>query len=135
MKSLIISLSLILSISTFARPNGPRPGLGNRPPSRGPVPHQVAPRPHNNWGHGGRDFWPGFVGGVVGGVVGTTIVNPPVVPLAPVVVTPTPVVVSSPVVIPPQPPRKVWVEGRYIDQIQPNGTILRVWQAGHWEYK
>ena len=27
----------------------------------------------------------------------------------------------------------VWVESRYVDQVPPNGTVLRVWQPGHYE--
>ena len=143
MKKLIISLTLILTTVAFARPGGPGPGFSGGPQHRGPMLHHVGPGPRgNSWGHGGRNFWPGFVGGMVGGIVGTTIVNPPVVTPAPIVVTPTPTVVTpTPTVITPAPivvaplPQKVWIEGRYIDQVQPNGTILRVWQAGHWEYR
>lgn len=137
MKKLIIGLTLVLTTVTFARPGGPGPGF-NRGPHRGPTPHHINPPSRGgNWGHGGRNFWPGFVGGVVGGIVGTTIVNPPVVTPAPVVVTPTPVVITPkpPVIITPPPPRKVWVEGRYINQVQPNGSVVRIWQAGHWEYR
>ncbi len=81
---------------------------------------------HSGWGRGGRYFWPGFVGGVVGGVltdaiIGPTVVTAPVVTTAPVVATP---VYTS---------QQVWIPGGYIDQIQPNGTVVRVWQPGHYE--
>ena len=114
------------------------------------------------WGRGGRYFWPGFVGGVVGGVVGTALARPyysetvvvqqsPTVVTQPVVVQ-QPVVVSQPVVV--QQPtvvqrpsavyadapavpvvqrQPVWVEGRYFDQVQANGSTVRVWQPGHYE--
>ena len=103
------------------------------------------------WGPGGRYFWPGFVGGVVGGVVGTTLARPyysetvvvqptPTVVPQPVVVQ-QPAVVTQPVVV--QPPtvvqqpvvqrQPVWVEGRYVDQVQANGSTVRVWQPGHYE--
>jgi hypothetical protein len=46
------------------------------------------------------------------------------------------VVVQQPAVVVKQPVyevRKVWVEGAYQDQVQANGTILRVWVPGHYE--
>ena len=103
------------------------------------------------WGRGGCNFWPGFVGGVVGGVVGTTLARPyysetvvvqssptvvtqPVVVQQPAVVT-QPVVVQQPTVV--QQPvvqrQPVWVEGRYVDQVQANGSTVRIWQPGHYE--
>ena len=33
----------------------------------------------------------------------------------------------------PQAATTVWVEGRYIDQVQPNGSVTRVWNPGHYE--
>jgi len=90
---------------------------------------------HSAWGRGGRHFWPGFVGGVVGGVVGgalyDTVVTPaPVVVTTPTVVTTTPVVATTVSTV-----QNVWVEGRYVDQVQPNGTVIRVWQPGHYEQR
>jgi len=89
------------------------------------------------WGKGGRNFWPGFIGGVVGGIVGNAVARPAY--SEPVVVQPTtvvtqPVVVQQPVVqtVVSQPAR-VWVEGRYVDQVQANGMVVRVWQPGHYE--
>ena len=29
--------------------------------------------------------------------------------------------------------QNVWVAGRYVDQVQSNGTVVRVWQPGHYE--
>jgi muconolactone delta-isomerase len=49
-----------------------------------------------------------------------------------------PTVVTTPVVVTPQPVatvQSVWVEGRYVDQVQANGTLLRVWQPGHYEQR
>ena len=104
------------------------------------------------WGRGGCNFWPGFVGGVVGGVVGTalarpyysetvvvepatTVVTTPTVVQQPVVVQQQPVVVQQPTVV--QQPvvqrQPVWVEGRYVDQVQANGSTVRIWQPGHYE--
>lgn len=101
------------------------------------------------WGRGGCHFWPGFVGGVVGGLVGGVVRDTVVVESAPTVVTqpvvvPQPVVVTQPVVTQPvvtqpvvaQPvarTQNVWVEGRYVDQVQANGSVVRVWQPGHYE--
>ena len=109
------------------------------------------------WGPGGCHFWPGFVGGVVGGAVGTALARPyyretVVVQPAPTVVT-QPVVVQQPLVVQqpqpvivqqPQPvvvqqpvpqTTTVWVEGRYVDQVQANGSTVRVWQPGHYEQR
>ena len=59
-----------------------------------------------------------------------------VVQPAPVVVQ-QPVVVSQPVIVqqPVYQTQNVWVEGRYVDTVQPNGTILRTWQPGHYEQR
>ena len=97
------------------------------------------------WGRGGRNFWPGFVGGMVAGALVNDILDPApsvVVTPAPVVVTPpAPVVVTpapAPVVVAPQPvytTQSVWVEGCYVTQTQPNGAVIRVWQPGHYEQR
>ena len=118
--------------------------------------HCWGPRPHYYhhhhyhggwWGPGGRYFWPGFVGGVIGGAVASTIIDtsPTVVVQQPAVVTQPvvvqqPAVVQQPVVVQQQPvvvqqPQQVWVEGRYVDQVQANGSTVRVWQPGHYEVR
>ena len=89
--------------------------------------------------------------GILGaGLLASTIYDAthpvPVVAPAPVVVTPAPVVVApQPQVVVQTPPpvvatghyetrvQNVWVEGRYIDQQTPQGTIVRTWQPGHYE--
>ena len=108
----------------------------HRPPHRTPVVHRgpaprPAPRPmpkpmprsvvhhhapyhsHSAWGPGGRNFWPGFIGGLVG----STLVGPSVV------------------VTPPPPPgpyvRQVWIEGHYEVQVI-NGIYTQVWIPGRW---
>ena len=92
------------------------------------------------WGRSGCHFWPGFVGGVIGGAITSTIIAPRetvVVQPTPTVVT-QPVVVQQPVVTQPvvvQQPQQVWVEGRYVDQVQANGSTVRVWQPGHYEVR
>ncbi len=79
-----------------------------------------------------------------------------VAPAAPVVVTPAPVVtqpvvvqqpvvaqpvVQQPVVQQPVAPQvttqmqNVWVEGRYVDQVNAQGQAVRVWQPGHYEQR
>ena len=72
-----------------------------------------------------------MVGGVVGGTLVDVVTGPRVVAPAPVVVTPAPVVVAAPAVQ----TQNFWVEGRYVDQVQPNGTVVRVWQPGHYEQR
>lgn len=151
-KKLILAVgAAALSVVAFAGPHGGPGGRGPRPGPRpgmmhhGPRPgihHPPPPRHHSGWGRGGREFWPGFVGGVVGGlavgtirpvpapVVTTTVVTSPTVVTTPTIVTTTPVVAAPVTQV-----QNVWVEGRYVDQIQPNGSIIRVWQPGHYEQR
>ena len=115
--------------------------------------HCWGPRPHyyhhhhyhgGYWGPGVRYFWQGFVGGVIGGAVASTIIDtsPTVVVQQPAVVTqpvvvqqPAPVVVQQPAPVVVQQPQQVWVEGRYVDQVQANGSTVRIWQPGHYEVR
>lgn len=132
MKKTII---MTIALTAFAAIAAPRPGPA---PHRGPAPRPApvvsrpaprsAPRPapaqhrhHESfWGRGGRNFWPGFIGGAVS----TALLSPPPPPVVQhVVIGP----VRQPTVT------QVWIEGRWIDQIQPNGTIVRIWQPGHYE--
>ncbi len=145
-KKMIVAVALFsaVTLGAYARPHGGPggPGGGFR---GGPGPAmRGGPGGHHHgggaWGHGGRNFWPGFVGGVVGGVVGSAFAAPPpprpvVVTPSPVVVTPAaPVVVTTPTVVTPVTQvQNVWVEGRYVDQVQPNGAVIRTWQPGHYE--
>ena len=103
---------------------GPRPMMHHRP---APIMHH---HHHGGWGHGGRNFWPGFVGGVVGGVLTDAIIGPRVI-TTPVVTTP---VYTTPVVATPvYTSQQIWIPGGYVDQMQPNGTVVRIWQPGHYE--
>ena len=147
-KKVILVFGAILAAGTLmARPGfgGPRGGFGG--PRGGfhggfrPAPvmhHRPAPPPmhhHGGWGRGGCHFWPGFVGGVVGGVLTDAIIGPRVV-TTPVVAAPvvTAPVVTTPVVTTPvYTTQQVWIPGGYVDQVQPNGTVVRVWQPGHYE--
>lgn len=105
---------------------------------------------HHYYGGYGRGFWPGFACGVVGGLVGGALARPyyygsyypntvvvqrpaPVIVQQPTVVQ-QPVVVQQSVVQAPQ-PQQVWVPGMYVDQVQANGSTIRVWQPGHYEYR
>ena len=136
MKKILFLVVVTTSLLSFGRP-GPMPHSGHhRGPApqihRGPTPRPApqihrgpalkpAPRPHHShhhgsaWGRGGRNFWPGFVGGVIG----STIVSSPVVMVTP----------------PPPPPgpyaRQVWIEAHYETQIV-NGIYTQVWVPGRW---
>ena len=59
------------------------------------------------------------------------VTQPVVVQQQPVVVQQQPVVVQQPV----QQVQQVWVEGRYVDQVQANGSTVRIWQPGHYEQR
>ena len=148
-KKLIVAVgTAVLAIGAFAGPHGfrggpggfrggPRPGGFHHGPR--PVMHHGGfhhgPHHYHSWGRGGRHFWPGFAGGVIGGVVGGVIydsLRPTTYVTTPTIVT-TPTVVTTPVVTAPAATvQNVWVEGRYVDQVQANGTVIRVWQPGHY---
>lgn len=145
-KKLIVALCVAtVAVGAFAKPHG---GGGHGPrPRQAPIRRRMAPPPahhhhnHSAWGRGGSNFWPGFVGGFVGGVVGGAVVEatagPNVVRETVVVHQPANTIVvheAAPVVVTQTATtERVWVEGRYVDQVQPNGTIIRVWQPGHFE--
>ncbi len=132
-KKLVIAVCAVaaLTFGAYARPHG---GPGGGAP-RGPAPmhhgggfgHRPPPAPrhhHSAWGRGGCNFWPGFIGGVVGGAVVSSVVTP-----APVVVAAAPAVTTVTTT------QSVWIDGRYIDQVQPNGVVVRTWQPGHYEQR
>ena len=136
--TLVLGAVLCASVC-MARPHGgPGPRRGHGPVMRGGFGHRPPPMPHHHhhssWGRGGRNFWPGFVGGVVGGLVYDVVTPAPVVVTTPTVVT-TPIVTTPVVAAPVYTTQNVWVEGRYVDQVQPNGTVVRVWQPGHYEQR
>lgn len=150
-KIMLIAAVMTATVVASAGPHGGGPGRGPGGPG-GPGGFRPGPglAPHHRpndgfWGRGGRNFWPGFVGGVVGGVVSRAIVDPapvvvttPTVVATPVVATPVvtaPVVVQPTVVAPVTQVQNVWVEGRYVDQVQPNGAVIRTWQPGHYEQR
>ena len=141
-RKLMVALCVAtVAMGAFAKPHG-GPGPRPAPVRRHHAPPHVHHHRHSVWGHGGCHFWPGFVGGFVGGVVGGAVVEatvgPRVVhetvvvqqPVATTTVVTTPVVVNQTATT-----EKVWVEGRYIDQVQSDGTVIRVWQPGHYEVR
>lgn len=142
-KKLTIAVAMVaLTFAAFARPHGgPHGGFGGpRHGFYGPRPvYHWGPGYHHHystWGRGGSHFWPGFVGGVVGGFVGSAITPAPVVVSQPIVTTPvvtTPVVTTPVVTTPTYTTQRVWVPGRYVDQVQANGVVVRVWQSGYYE--
>ena len=108
---------------------------------------------HHHHHHGGRGFAIGA--GILGaGLIASSIIDaarprPYVAPAPVVVAQPAPVVVQQPQVVVQQPQVVVqqpvghdetrvqngWVEGRYVDQVTPQGTVVRTWQPGHYEQR
>ena len=136
-KAVTLAFVAALSLCAFARLGGP----GHRPGFGGGHHH------HHHRSHHSGEIAAGIIGaGIIGGVIGHALnPRPVVVTPAPTVVTPAPVVVTpAPVVVAPAPvvvqqpvyqTQNVWVEGRYVDQVQANGTVVRVWQPGHYEQR
>ena len=143
-KIIALAVALAAASTLFARPGpgGFRPGHGGFRPVPVPVGHH-----HHHHHHSGGAIAAGVVGGaILGGLVASAVSTPApvVVTPAPTVVTPAPVVVQQPVVVQSAPvvvqqpvyqTQNVWVEGRYVDTVQPNGTVLRTWQPGHYEQR
>ena len=135
-KVIVFAIALVAASTLLARGHAPY-----RPPHV-----SVHTSHHHHHGSGGA-IAAGIVGGaLLGGLVASAVSTPApvvvtpaptVVTPAPVVVTPAPVVVSQPVVVqqPVYQTQNVWVEGRYVDTVQPNGTVLRTWQPGHYEQR
>ena len=131
-KIVIFAMALVAASTLFAR----------GPVHRGPIPPPIYSSHHHHHHHHGSGgaIAAGIVGGaLLGGLVASAVSTP-----APAVVTPAPVVVQQPVVVTPAPvvvqqpvyqTQNVWVEGRYVDTVQPNGTVLRTWQPGHYEQR
>jgi hypothetical protein len=138
MKRIIVfAMALVAASTLFAR--------GHAPYRPSPF-HSSHHYHHHHHGSGGA-IAAGIVGGaLLGGLVASAVSTPApvVVTPAPTVVTPAPVVVQQPVVVQSAPvvvqqpvyqTQNVWVEGRYVDTVQPNGTVLRTWQPGHYEQR
>lgn len=141
-KTVVVCAAVLCAGACLARPCGPGFHGGFHHP---PAFHHGWHHHHHGgfWGRGGCHFWPGFVGGVIGGALANTVIQRDTVVVQPtttVVTTPVvtqPVVVQQPVVVrqPVQQVQNVWVEGRYVDQVQSNGSVVRVWQPGHYEQR
>lgn len=138
-KIIALAVALAAASTLFARlgPGGFRPGHGGFRPVPVPVGHH-----HHLHHHSGGAIAAGVIGGaILGGLVASAVATPTttVVTPAPVVVQPAPVVVQpAPVVVAPQPvyqTQNVWVEGRYVDTVQPNGAVIHTWQPGHYEQR
>ena len=134
-KVIVFAIALVAASTLLARGHAPY-----RPPHV-----SVHTSHHHHHGSGGA-IAAGIVGGaLLGGLVASAVSTPApvVVTPAPTVVAPAPVVVQQPVVVsqpvvvaqPVYQTQNVWVEGRYVDTVQPNGTILRTWQPGHYEQR
>ena len=135
MKAAVLVIATALAVPAFAWHHGPPPRHW----------HGGGYHHHHHCGWSAGDFWAGAGVGLVGGLIGAAVYDA-VRPTPPrVVVQPQPVVVQQPVVVPAQQPvvqqvapqaaTSVWVEGRYIDQVQPNGSTVRVWSPGHYEMR
>ena len=131
-KVIALAVALAAASTLFARPGpgGFRPGHGGFRPVPVPVGHH-----HHHHHHSGGAIAAGVVGGaILGGLIASAVATPTTT-----VVTPAPVVVQpAPVVVAPQPvyqTQNVWVEGRYVDTVQPNGAVIRTWQPGHYEQR
>lgn len=141
-KIMVLAVAVAMAFGAFARPHG---GFGHRRGGfrSGPM-HHGGYRHHGSWwGRGGRNFWPGFVGGMVGGYCygGTTVVTPAVV-TTPTVVQPVatvPVGAAAPITVPvsSQPSveayQNIWVPGALVPVTNPDGSISYVRQPGHYE--
>jgi hypothetical protein len=134
-KVIVFAIALVAASTLLARGHAPY-----RPPHV-----SVHTSHHHHHGSGGA-IAAGIVGGaLLGGLVASAVSTPApvVVTPAPTVVAPAPVVVQQPVVVsqpvvvaqPVYQTQNVWVEGRYVDTVQPNGTVLRTWQPGHYEQR
>lgn len=155
-KTLAVSLVALLSASVcLARPGGGHHSGGihrgggfhggsRHCAPRGHVPHvrhggwhhSPPPRYHHHHRHHryyGGGYWPGFVGGVIGGAAIAPVIESETVVVTQPTVVEQPVIVQQPVVQQAAATQNVWVEGRYVDQLQADGTTTRVWQPGHYE--
>ena len=138
-KICVLTMALATSLALCARP-GPGRGFGG---PHHPPPMHHGGHHHHHHHHGAYAVGAGILGAglVASAIYDATQPRPIIVESAPVVVTPA----VQPVVVTPAPVvttghyetqvQNVWVEGRYVDQVQANGTVVRVWQPGHYEQR
>ena len=154
-KKIVVIVAMCICASAFARSHGGGHHGSHRGGYRPMTYHSGGYHHHHHsshhgwsWGHAGRNFWPGFVGGIVGGAVyggyrsyPSTVVYPsttsyvasPVISTATTPYVLTPVVTTTPVITTAY-QQKVWVPGRYTTTVV-NGIVTNIWQPGHWEYQ
>ena len=124
-KIFIICAIAMLSITAIAAPFRPafRPHRIHRPVRSHAVHrvHHPTPKPHHHHHHRRHHhcITAPIIAGTLGYVIGSTIAHP------------SPVVVTQPIVVRPT-ETTVWEDGHYEDQLQPNGTIVRVWVPGRY---
>ena len=122
-KIFIICAIAMLSITAIAAPFRPafRPHRIHRPVRSHAVHrvHHPMPKPHHHHHKHHHCITAPIIAGTLGYVIGSTIVRP------------SPVVVTQPIVVRPT-ETTVWEDGHYEDQLQPNGTIVRVWVPGRY---
>ena len=145
-KIFVLTMALAATFALCARP-GPGGGFGGpRGGGRGPAPMRHGPGPmhhghHHHHAGRGLAIGAGVLGAglLAGAIVDAARPRPVVVERPPVFAPPPPapvVVTPAPVVTPGHYETRVhnvWVEGRYIDQVTPQGAVVRVWQPGHYE--
>lgn len=95
-----------------------RPHVHHRPVHHKPVHHKPVHRVyHHHHPHHIHNMYP-LMTGLIGGYLVSTVIN-----------RPQPVVQPQPVVLR---PGYVWQDGHYEDQLQANGTVVRVWVPGRY---
>lgn len=106
MKLIMIALISCIIGNTYARPR-PMPRIVHRPPIR-----------HHHHHHR-HHLTPYVVGALTGLAITRAITSPALIVVQqPIVVRPTKTV--------------VWEDGHYEDQVQANGTIVRIWVPGRY---
>lgn len=131
MKNVIAVGIILLTMTAFCRPH-------HKPHGHRPAPRHYIHRPHVHRSshihrhHHSHHYVGPFLGALTGTIVGNILTSPTTTTVVqqPVTVVSTPAVVTPTVVI--EQPQRIWVPGQYIQQVQSNGTIIKVWQPGHW---
>ena len=107
----------------YTRPIPHRPPVARKALPPPPKRHLPPPAPRHHWHPAPLAPWY-FASGLL---LGTAIQRPTVIQVGPTVQNAeiiTSQAISSNV---------IWIQGKYVDEIFPDGTIRRVWIPGHWE--